>query len=149
MFEVAYEVIGRNGQLLCKRRSFKTEKAREKNMSKHTVCLVENAAARCHTPFLRHVIENMGMRVLTIGDSGEDRMEIIIACIRESDAVLITGKPDTEMAVVAGAAYALERPVIYLCSADDLTSPNVTAAASKIIFDSSEVLAELQATLHP
>ena len=36
-----------------------------------------------------------------------------------------------------------------LCSADDLTSPNVTAAASKIIFDSSEVLAELQATLHP
>lgn len=91
----------------------------------------------------------MGMRVLTIGDSGEDRMEIIIACIRESDAVLITGKPDTEMAVVAGAAYALERPVIYLCSADDLTSPNVTAAASKIIFDSSEVLAELQATLHP
>ena len=110
-------------------------------MSKHTVCLVENAAARCHTPFLRHVIENMGMRVLTIGDSGEDRMEIIIACIRESDAVLITGKPDTEMAVVAG--------VIYLCSADDLTSPNVTAAASKIIFDSSEVLAELQATLHP
>ena len=118
-------------------------------MSKYTVCLVENAAARCHTPFLRHVIENMGMRVLTIGDSGEDRMEIIIACIRESDAVLITGKPDTEMAVVAGAAYALERPVIYLCSADDLTSPNVTAAASKIIFDSSEVLAELQATHHP
>ena len=30
MFEVAYEVIGRNGQLLCKRRSFKTEKARER-----------------------------------------------------------------------------------------------------------------------
>ena len=30
MFEVAYEVIGRNGQLLCKRRSFKTGKARER-----------------------------------------------------------------------------------------------------------------------
>ena len=26
-------------------------------MSKHTVCLVENAAARCHTPFLRHVMK--------------------------------------------------------------------------------------------
>lgn len=79
-------------------------------MSKYTVCLVENAAARCHTPFLRHVIENMGMRVLTIGDSGEDRMEIIIACIRESDAVLITGKPDTEMAVVAGSGLCFGAP---------------------------------------
>lgn len=30
MFEVIYEKIGRNGQLLCKRRSFKTEKARKR-----------------------------------------------------------------------------------------------------------------------
>lgn len=118
-------------------------------MSKHTICLVENAAARCHTPFLRHVLESMGLCTLTIGDIEEDRMEVIMACIRESEAVLITGRPDTDMAVVVGAAYALERPVIYLCSTDDLTSPTVTAATSKIIFNSSNVLAELQATLHP
>lgn len=30
MFEIVYEVIGRTGQLRCKRRSFQTEKARER-----------------------------------------------------------------------------------------------------------------------
>lgn len=116
---------------------------------KQTVFIVETPASRCYTPFLSHTIEDMGLDVLTLGDPVSDRMDSILACIREADAVLITGRPDPDMAVVAGAAVALDRPVLHMCSTDDLTSANLAAAVSKIISAADDVVAQLQAVLLP
>lgn len=91
----------------------------------------------------------MGLRVLTLGDPYSDRMDAIMACIRKADAVLATGKADPDMAVVVGAAYALERPVLHLCCADDLTSANMAAAVGTIIYNTDDVVARLRAILQP
>lgn len=120
----------------------------EKNMAKR-VYIVENAASRCYTPILRHLVEGMDVQVLTLDDSADNRMESIMACIRECDAVLISGAPDADMAVAVGAAYAMERPVLHLCNRDDLTSSNVAAAVATFIFDTGDVVAKLQDMLQP
>lgn len=118
-------------------------------MDKQTVYIVESAASRCYTPILRHLVEGMDVQVLTLGDPADNRMESIMACIREYDAVLISGAPDADMAVAVGAAYAMERPVLHLCDRDDLTSSNVAAAVATFIFDTGDVVAELQDMLQP
>lgn len=46
----------------------------EKNMAKR-VYIVENAASRCYTPILRHLVEGMDVQVLTLDDSADNRME--------------------------------------------------------------------------
>ncbi|WP_165072800.1 hypothetical protein [Desulfovibrio sp. ZJ200] len=121
----------------------------EQSEKKQTVYIAESAASRCYTPILRHTLEGMGLEVLTLGESRRDRMESILACIRVADAVLISGRPDTESAVAVGAAAALERPVLHLCGSDDLSSVNVAAAVSTFVYAADDVVAKLQTVLQP
>lgn len=114
-----------------------------------SIYLVESAASRCYIPILRHMLEGMGLRVLTLDDPFAHRMESIMACIRQADAVLITGTPDPDMAVAVGAAFALHLPIVHLCVTEDITSANVAAAVSKHIYNTDDAAAELRTILSP
>ena len=114
-----------------------------------TIYIAESVASRCYTSILRHCLEGMGVRGLTLGNPFSNRMEAILDCIRQCDAVLSTGTPDAESAVSIGAAAALDRPVLYLCDYAELTSPNVAAAVSKLIHDTDNVVADIREILQP
>ena len=89
----------------------------------------------------------MGLRVLTSPTRDTGKGRALAQCLHQSDVVLLTGKADAESAVIAGMAYALERPVVLMCGVNELTSSNIAAVADSIIHDSTELQDELWAAL--
>ena len=112
-----------------------------------TAFIVDSSASRCYTSFLRHALEYGGMDVLTVAPNVDNRMDAIMDCIRKAYAVIVSGRPDPDMAVVAGAAYALGCHVVHLYSPGDLTSANLAAVVDTFVSASEDGPAQLWGSL--
>lgn len=114
---------------------------------KQTVFIVETPASRCYTPFLSHAFEYVGWHVTTLGEPIGERKGAIIRCITDSDAVIITGPADPDMAVVAGMASALGRRIVHLYAPGELTSANLAAVVDELVQVSEDAPADLWGVL--
>lgn len=118
-------------------------------MGQPTVYVVESPTSRCYTSFLCHSLEYGGVDVLTVDADIDNRLEAIMECIRNASAVIIAGRPEPDMAVVAGIAYAIGRRIVHLHAPDDLTSENLKAIVDTFVPASDDGPAELWGSLQP